>query len=191
MHRLLQRRDPKAAYFLAIVVATIGAILAINAVGTLIYSALGQSLSSTAGKYSMVLYGVMLATVLAFSLTLVWPRNRWLILAAHMTTGAVLGFYYGGTALALPPAQQAPWAIAGAIVGSIGCGLLTWWQVLPMFVGSLRTIVIYGAAFLHGAIGLMLLSVGNIWGGGFCGLAILSLWVTGRSISAIQRFRQP
>jgi hypothetical protein len=181
MHRILQRFDSKPWRFLQIILATIAAIFAFNAVGTLIYSALGQSLASTAGKYSVVLYAVMLVAAMAFALVEILPQNRWLILGSHMAAGAVVGFYYGGTAMALPPVQQAPWAIAGAIVGSVGCGLLTWQTVLPMVVGSLRTIVIYGSACLNGAIGLMLLSVGNILGLGFGGIAIFSLWATGRS----------
>jgi hypothetical protein len=168
--------------FLQFLIAPIGAIIAANAVGTLIYSALGQSLSSTAGKYSAVLYGVMLVTVIAFSLAEILPQRRSLLLGTHVAVGAIVGFYYGGIAVDLPPTQKAPWAIAGAIVGSIGCGLLTWGQVLPMLTSSWRTIVIYGAAFLNGAIGLMLLSVGNIWGWGFCSLAIFSLWATSRSL---------
>jgi hypothetical protein len=189
MHRLLQSFDSKPMRFLQIVMATIGAILAFNAVGTLIYSALGQYWGSTAGKYSGVLYGVMLVAAVAFALVEMLSQNRWLILGSHMAVGAVVGFYYGGTAMALPPAQQAPWAISGAIIGSIGCGLLTWGQVLPMVLGSVRTIVIYGAAFLNGAIGLMLLSVGNILGLVFWGIAIFSLWATGRSFYQMWRSR--
>jgi hypothetical protein len=52
-------------------VSLISAIVAANAVGTLIYGALGQSLSSTAGKYSLVLYGVMMLAVLSFARSLI------------------------------------------------------------------------------------------------------------------------
>jgi hypothetical protein len=189
MHRRLQSLDrhPKTGRFLQIAIATIAALLTFNALGSLIYGVLGQSLGSTAGTYGVVLYSVMLLATVTFSLGQLWPKHRWLMLCTHMATGIVVGFYYGGVAIDVPTAQKAPWAIAGAILGGCGCGLLTWRQILPMVTGSMRTIVLYGAAFLNGVLGLMLTSTGIVWGWGFLGLTIFCLWGTGRSAGALAK----
>jgi hypothetical protein len=168
--------------------ATIVALLVLNAVGTLIYGALGQSLDSTAGKFSLVLCGVMGVTVIAGAIA-EYNRDRPAMfklarLMANAAAGAVVGFYYGGTTLPLPTAQQIPWAIAGAILGALlGAGLSGLSRrVIQVSLACLRTIVIYGFAFLNGAMGMMGLSQGQWWGLGLLGLAIWSLGVTWRSI---------
>jgi hypothetical protein len=162
MQNLLQPFERRSkARFVHLVIAFVVAVLAFNAVGILAYSALGQSLDSTAGRYSVVLYGVMMVTTIAFALQRFSPRIAQMISLG--SAAAVVGFYYGGKAIELPMEQQAAWAIAGAVIAALMAGGLSFIRVswVEIILGSLRTIVIYGAAFLNGVVGLMILSVGN------------------------------
>jgi hypothetical protein len=102
-------------------------------------------------------------------------------LICHISAALIVGVYYGGTLV--PPAQQALGAGMGALLAG---GLAAWLSPMhrgPVQVGlaSLRTVVIYGGAFLQGAVGCMLLSVGQGWGLLLLGLMVWSLGVTVRS----------
>ncbi len=184
MQNLLQpfERPAKMKRLIPLSIAALVAVLAFNAVGILAYSALGQSLNSTAGRYSVVLYGVMMVTTIAFALQKFSPRIAGMISIG--SAAAVVGFYYGGRAMELPPEQQVPWAIAGAIVAALIAGGLSFIRVswVQVGLGTVRTMVIYGSAFLNGVVGLMLLSVGQWWGLGLVGLAVFSLGMTARSV---------
>ncbi|NJM49231.1 MAG: hypothetical protein HC860_26180 [Alkalinema sp. RU_4_3] len=183
MQNLLQtlERHSKAARFIHLAIAAGAAVVTFNAVGILIYSALGQSLDSPAGRYSLVLYGVMMVTMFAFALQRFSPRIAQMI--AMGAAAAVVGFYYGGRAIELPLEQQVPWAIAGTVIAALMAGGLSFIRAawVQVGLGIVRTIVIYGAAFLNGVVGLMLLSVWQWWGVGLVGLAVFGLGMTARS----------
>lgn len=174
--------------FVCFVLLTIVSIFTFNAVGTLIYGALGQSLGSTAGRYVLVMYGVMWGSTIAFALN----KNKTMFLLSNMMAAAVVGFYYGGTAVQFSVTQQ-PWAIAGAITaGLISVGLSLRSELcVQMGLAGLRTIVIYGLAFLNGAAGFMTVSVGQWLGLILLGGSIFGLVMTGRSIGeTIQYLRE-
>jgi hypothetical protein len=105
--------------------------------------------------------------------------------ALAMVTGALLGFFYVGTAMAQNP--QA--AIIGAMVGG-GLGAIAsrfcrspLWLVALLTVGSLAT---YGFTFLAGVNGLNHLSVGHAWRGGLWVLmAGLYLGLTLRAVTQL------
>jgi hypothetical protein len=174
-----------------LVVLLIAGIIAANAVGTLIDGALGNALTTQAGKYSLLLYGDLMLVTVAFAAAYygrqsIQPIAR---LISHVISGVIVGFYYGGTGLSsittLSTTQQASWAIAGAIGGGVICGVANfaraaWCQIA---LSSLRTVVLYGTAFLSGGIGCMFLNVGQGVGFLFIGVLFGALDVTLRSIS--------
>jgi drug/metabolite transporter (DMT)-like permease len=175
-------RSLKPADFRRLMIAALVAVLSFNAVGILVYSSLGQSLNSTAGRYSLVLYVVMLVTTIAFAAEKHSSRIARMISLG--TAAATVGFYYGGRAINLPLEQQAPYAITGAVVAALVAGGLSFVKVswVKIALESLRTIVIYAMAFLNGSVGLMLLSLWQWWGFGLVAISLFCLGMTGRSL---------
>ncbi|MBE9028313.1 hypothetical protein IQ266_00900 [filamentous cyanobacterium LEGE 11480] len=169
-----------------------------DTIGRLIYAALGQAPSSSAWNYSLTLY---IFLCISATSAIVAPRvspHRGLIQAAiaeaiaHSITLAIIGFYHIGNL----SGRQPQWAVFGAIGGAIIGGILSLttaqqphsWQNLGL--ASLRTTATYGAAFSSGTIGLMSLSVGQLWGSGFLGLCALYLVGTGNLlIRLVRQFR--
>jgi hypothetical protein len=186
-----------------IIVAISTILLATNAIGTLILAALGQPPSSSQGQASGLMDALMVLTTVAFATTQRqshqnfveesteqsqrqspdWSQRQAPIgrLIAHISAAVIVGIYYGGTLP--PPAPQGIGAGIGAIGAGVMAGILSPMARPAVQVGlsSLRTVVIYGGAFLNGAVGCMVLSVGQGWGLGLVALMIWSLGVTARS----------
>lgn len=148
-----------------------------HAVTRLIFSALGQPILGRFGVLVMVLHAVLMVTGLGI---LAWPRSpRLAIGVGSSCSGALLGFFYGGSAFgeALVPASL------GAMIGAaIGYGLNRWW---PHSSGSVALItasvmVSSGAVFLLGTTAIAGITgqhwVGIVFSGLTLGYAILTWW---------------
>lgn len=169
--------------FVALLVAISAFLLVGHAISHLVSSSLGQTPADKAWNYVIALLislGIGGACAGVQSRSPSW--NKLLLFISGAATGAVTGFYYGGLAAGKNPQI----AVAGAVIGGLLVGLLTWQWRSPIWTIALRlsgAIAAYGCFFLVGTTALACLNTGHGFVGiVLCSLALLYLWLTGRSL---------
>ncbi len=189
----MNHRQSPQRKVLWIVLQTVGllviAISTFSIISTLLFGVLGLAPSSPDWHLAVLVAFIFSVAGAAVGVqTFKTPYFRLMGIISGVTTGAILGFYNAGRVN-----QEIPWAIGGAILGSIAGGVLAGWTYRPQpgrgqqFIGVAIAIVstfcAYGAAFGLGAWTLMALSTQH-WG-----LALVFalptgfyLWLTQRSL---------
>jgi hypothetical protein len=173
-------------WFVLVLVMAIAALLAGHAATRLIFAALGASLQGTTGILVMVLHGVLMAVGLA-GWTVGGHRHR----GGSRASGALLGFFYVGSAFndALIPAIVG--AIAGAVMGDwLSQRVTVQWGAIALT--TVCTMLSISAVFLLGTTAIAGLAVQHWIGVLFSSLTGLYLWLTyrwGRCLEAqIEQF---
>ena len=148
-----------------------------NAVWRLIFSALGQPLTGTTGILVLVLHGVLMLT--GFAALGLGRSPRLAYGLGSSLTGAVIGFFYGGSwfdETLLP-------AVIGALLLAIVGDFLSWYgrkgRVAIALLGAIVTVT-SAAVFLLGTTAIAALDVHHGLGILFSALTLLYLWFTWR-----------
>jgi uncharacterized protein YjbI with pentapeptide repeats len=166
---------PRKLLLLSGVMVTI-ALFVTDALFRLIFSALGQIPNSPAWSFVLLLYGVLswVGASMGVSVFNAIPAKIRHIahLIAAILSGALLGFFYAGSASGNNPNL----AIGGAVVAGLGmAGLsqgvsLAWIQTA---IATLTTVTVYAAAFLLGATASISLSAQQFGLGVICAIGCL------------------
>ncbi len=130
------------------------ALLTADALFRLIFSALGQVPNGSAWSFVLLLYGILSLVGACIGVSLFKSRATKIRRIAHLiaaiSSGALLGFFYAGSASGKNPNL----AIGGAVVAGLGMVGLSqgsrpaWIQTA---IATLTTVTVYAAAFLLGA----------------------------------------
>lgn len=178
------------------VIAGSGAI-AFHAFSTLIFGSLGHTPEHPAYRYGVVLAVFLAAAGIAMvahrpgAIAARVGADRSITKTAlALVNGALLGFFYAGTAMAQTPQAAILGAVVGGSLGAIASRFLrsALWSCTLLTVGSLAT---YGFVFLAGVNAMNHLSVGQIfrgslwlWGSGvYLGLTLRGLTLLGQVLS--------
>jgi hypothetical protein len=162
-----------------------------DAVTRLILGAQGQVPESRSWPFVLLLYGVLSAAGIASALSSIQNQNsqtgRFARRISAILSGALLGFFYAGTATN----NNSTAALVGMIVGGILMFVVSL-RVRRKFaivaIASAGSISTYGAAFLFSATASAFLSTGQLfWGGCLGSIALLYLWFACVSFAATIR----
>jgi Pentapeptide repeats (8 copies) len=165
----------------------IGALLLTgHPVSRLGFSSLGQTPDDRAWGFVVALcISLLLAGGLAgVRFWLKGAARRWCTVVSGIASGALLGFFYAGTIAEwinpkIESSAQAPWAIAGAVVGSVLVAILGTRMRVPSVaigVSVAGAIAAYGFALFIGATGITFLSVQQ-WLGGVIFLMLCGVYL--------------
>ena len=167
------------------------ALLVGDALSRLIFGALGQIPGSSAWSFVLVLYGVLSAVAVSSgisSLNGIPPTIRKIARTfSAVLSGALLGFFYAGSA----SGNNSTLEIAGAIAASLlmffaSIFLSQAWVKLTIL--TIATVTIYSAAFLLGATASIHLSAQQIGMGTMMAISsLLCVWLTLNSLKQILR----
>jgi hypothetical protein len=154
-----------------------------HATSRLFFGVLGQTPADKVWNYVIALYiSWGIAGISAGIRGLLKPlAQRWMQILSGTASGALAGFFYGGTLADLlqpdlPNSAAARWAIWGAVaggllVGSLACCWLT--SSLAVMISIAGAIAAYGFALLVGTTAIAFLNTGHAAGW----LLLLLLWV--------------
>jgi Pentapeptide repeats (8 copies) len=144
---------------LPFVILTLMVVLPLfDAISRLIFAALGQTAEDAGWNYVLVLYGVLSIAGIGHARSL----GAFSSALPAAASGALLGFFYGGSWTQNDPKFAA--------IGAIACGLLTagvsFWHHpgIGIALTTACTIARYGFAFLTATIAINHLSTQNPWG---------------------------
>jgi hypothetical protein len=166
------------------------ALIAANAFTQMIFGALGRTAAEPAWSFILAL-GISLAIAGAFSGVRVRAGTQSIV--GHVATavsgaasGALLGFFYAGTATN----NNTGLAIAGAVIGGVGMAITNFrvrHGFVAVAVAVAGAVASYGFAFLVGAIAIAYLSTQKlvwavIWGTLSAGYILLTINCIGLAI---------
>ncbi|NEO88158.1 MAG: hypothetical protein F6J87_28465 [Spirulina sp. SIO3F2] len=169
-----ERQSLRKGWQLAIVIGLMIAVTG-NAVWRLIFSALGQPLSGTAGILVIVLHVVLMGTGLTALGRRRSPRLAYGLGAS--LSAAVIGFCYGGSwfnETLLP-------AVIGAVLLAIVGDFLSWYGREGLMAIAILTAIVTvssAAVFLLGTTAIAGVATQHWLGVIFCGLTGFYLWLT-------------
>lgn len=172
----------------SITVAFITTIIVFHAVSQMVFGVIERTPES-----SVWVYGVALSTSLGIAgivCTVMSLANKKSILQriatilSGATSGAILGFFYGGTAAGGKNPQA---AIVSAVIGALILAIISFYfkrAFIPIILSVAGIVTTYGFAFLIGTRAIAFLSTQNLIGG-FC-LSFLSLIYIGLTITSLR-----
>ena len=152
------------------------ALLVGDALSRLIFGALGQIPNSSAWSFVLILYGVLslagasagISSLNSISL----KASRFAGTFSAVLSGALLGFFYAGSASKNNPSL----AIAGAISASLvmlAASVFFQQALIRIAIATIATVTTYGAAFLLGATASVSFSADQVAIGITCAIATL------------------
>ena len=178
-----------------IAVLSAGAIAICLVVGDvvtrLILSTQGQVLGSRSWPFVLLLYGVLSAAGLAGAIARTQPPTskigRFAGTISAILSGALLGFFYAGTATNNnSQAALAGMAIGGVLMFFVNSRIRR--QFAKVAIVAAGSVATYGAAFLFSATASAFLNTDKLfWGTCFGLVSLLYLWFSFVSFSAIVR----
>lgn len=166
-------------FFKLTLVMAIATLITGHGISVLIFSALGQPLSNTVGILVLILHGCLMGVGFARCI----PRYRQIIAAG--CTGALLGFFYGWTALG----EALGAAAVGTGVGvALGIALGVWWRrgLGAIALGTALAVASSGAVFLLGTTAIAGLFARHPWGLVFTALTLIHWRFTWQWISELE-----
>ncbi|MEO1374246.1 MAG: pentapeptide repeat-containing protein [Cyanobacteria bacterium J06635_10] len=182
-HRVKAGQTPKIFTFL-ISVACITAIIVFHAVSQMIFGVIERTPESPIWSYAVALsISLGLAGITCVTMRAAREKSflkRIATILSGVTSGAILGFFYGGTAAGGKNPQL---AIVSAVIGALIMAATSFYfkrGFIPIILSVSGTVASYGFAFLIGTRAIAFLSTQNlIWG--FC-LSFLSLIYIGLTL---------
>ncbi len=170
------------------------ALLVGDALSRLIFSALGQIPGSSAWSFVLVLYGVLCSVAVSSGISsskrISLPIRKMARTLSTVLSGALLGFFYAGSA----SGNNSTLAIAGAIAAGLlmlFANIFLAQEWVKVTIATITTVTIYGAAFLLGATASIHLSAQQIGMGTITAIAALMFaWLTLNSLKQILRSLQ-
>ena len=165
------------------------ALLVGNALSRLIFGALGQIPNSSAWSFVLILYGTLSLAGVSAGISLLKSiplrTSRLASILSAVSSGALLGFFYAGSASGNNPSI--------AIAGAVSTGLLMLLAsvflhqaLVKIAITTITTVTSYGAAFLLGATASVSLSAQQFAIGFICAIATLAyVWLTLNSLKLI------
>jgi hypothetical protein len=171
-------------------IALLMALLMGHAVSQMVFGAMGQTPAEPAWSYVVALY-ISLGIAGSIGLYPLKPAviGKLLPLLSVTASGALLGFFYGGSATKNNPQV----AIVAAIIGTLlAPGSTLRWRTGKIAFTSAATVAAYGFAFLMGTTVLAYLVAFRLLEGFSLGLVTLAyLWLTLKAlILAVHQIRQ-
>lgn len=162
-----------------------------DALTRLILGAQGQIPESRGWSFVLLLYGVLSVAGCACAIASKQPKTsklaRFAGTISAVLSGALLGFFYAGTATN----NNSTAALAGMIFGGglmLVISLRVRWQIVKVAIASAGSVSTYGAAFLFSATASAFLSTGQLfWGGFFSLVSLLYFWLACVSFAATIR----
>ena len=166
-------------------------LLVADALSRLIFSALGQIPNSPAWSFVLHLYGVLNlagASAGVSSLNKISLKiSRISMLVSAASSGALLGFFYAGSASGNNPNLAIAGAVAAGLVMVVG-SIFVDRALIQIAIATVITVTVYAAAFLLGATAAMSLSAQQLGIGFTCAIAsLIYAWLTLNSLKAIVR----
>lgn len=179
-------QTPKTFIFL-IFVASTATIIVFHAVSQMIFGVIERTPESPIWSYTVALsISLGIAGIACAGMSLAREKStlkRIAVILSGATSGALLGFFYGGSAGGGKNPQV---AIASAVIGALIMAATSFYfkrGFIPIFLSVSGTFTTYGFAFLIGTRGIAFLSTQNlIWG--FC-LSFLSLIYIGLTLISL------
>lgn len=178
-----------------IAIVSAGAIAVCLIVGDvvtrLILGTQGQISESRSWSFVLLLYGVLSVAGCACAIASQQPKTsklaRFAGTISAILSGALLGFFYTGTATN----NNSTAALAGMVFGGwimFFVNLRVRWQIVKVAIASAGSVSTYGAAFLFSATASTFLSSGQLfWGGFFSLVSVLYFWFACVSFAATIR----
>ncbi|MGL5058731.1 MAG: pentapeptide repeat-containing protein [Microcoleus sp.] len=159
-----------------------------DVVTRLILGTQGQVPESRNWSFVLLLYAVLSVAGCACAIASKQPKtlkvSRFARTISAILSGALLGFFFTGTATNNNPAA----ALVGMVVGGILMFFVNSrmrWQVVKIAIAAAGSVSTYGAAFLFSATASAFLSTGQLlWGGFFSLVFLLYFWFTCVSFAA-------
>ncbi|MEM9925761.1 MAG: pentapeptide repeat-containing protein [Cyanobacteria bacterium P01_D01_bin.50] len=179
-------QTPQIFAFL-ISITSITIIIVFHAVSQMIFGVIERTPQSPIWSYALAL-SISLGLAGITCVTMGAARDKSFlkqiaIILSGATSGAILGFFYGGTAAGGKNPQV---AIASAVIGALIMAVTSFYfekGFIPIILSVSGTVASYGFAFLIGTRAIAFLSTQNlIWG--FC-LSFLSLIYIGLTLIAL------
>ena len=170
-----------------IAVAFITSILVFHAVSQMIFGVIERTPESPVWVYGIVLsISLAIAGIASTAMSLAKKKTifkRITTIISGATSGAILGFFYGGTAAGKNPQVAITSAVIGALIMAI-CSFYFKKGFIPIALSVAGTIYSYGFGFLVGTRAIAFLSTQNlIWG---FGLSFLSLTYIGFTLISLR-----
>lgn len=170
-----------------IFVASIATIIVFHAVTQMIFGVIERTPQSPIWNYAIALSTSLGIAGVACTLGSLARQKSTLqriaTILSGATSGAILGFFYGGSAAGGKNPQA---AIASAVIGALIMAATSFYfkkGFIPVILSVSGTVTTYGFAFLIGTRGIAFLSTQNlIWG--FC-LSFLSLICIGLTLISL------
>ena len=152
--------------FIVTIITTAVTILAANAVAGMLFSSLGKTWGSRGWNYVLALWIILATTGVSAGLAGYLPvefklARRTCAVISTALSGAILGFYYGGTA----SDHNAIIAIISSVALGLIFALLTRQEQIKIAVALISAIAAYGFGFFAGTQGIALISVSSPGGG--------------------------
>jgi hypothetical protein len=162
------------------ILAILVALPLFDAISRLIFAALGQTSEDAGWNYVLVLYGVLGLAGMGQHTSSPFFR-----VIPATASGALLGFFYGGSWTENDPRIA---AISAVTVGLIAAGASFWKRSQVMIaITTARAIARYGFAFLVATIAINHLSTRNPWGLLWSFLAMLYIQFTITALLSLLR----
>ena len=166
------------------------ALLVGDAVSRLIFGALGQIPNSSAWSFVLVLYGVLglagasagISSLKSISL----KTSRLAGTLSAVLSGALLGFFYAGSASGNNPSIAIGGAIAAGLV-MFAASVFLHQALIKIAIATLTTVTTYGAAFMLGATASASLSAQHGIGFAYAIAAFVYVWLTLNSLKSMIR----
>jgi hypothetical protein len=157
----------------------------------LILGTQGQIPGSRSWSFVLLLYGVLSVAGCACAIASKQPKTsklaRFAGTISAALSGALLGFFYAGTATN----NNSTAALAGMVFGGLimfFVNLRVRWQIVKVARSSAGSVSTYGAAFLFSATASAFMSTGQLfWGGFFSLVSLLYFWFACVSFAATIR----
>ncbi len=166
------------------------ALLIADALSRLIFSALGQIPDGSAWSLVLVLYGVLSLAGASAGVSLLknisLKISRLAGTVSAVVSGALLGFFYAGSASGNNPTVAIAGAIAAGLVLLVAC-VFGHQTLIKIAIATLTTVTTYAAAFLLGATASVSLSAQQSIGFAWAIAALIYVWLTLNSLKSILR----
>ena len=166
------------------------ALLVGDAVSRLIFGALGQIPNSSAWSFVLVLYGVLglagasagISSLKSISL----KTSRLAGTLSAVLSGALLGFFYAGSASGNNPSIAIGGTIAAGLV-MFAASVFLHQALIKIAIATLTTVTTYGAAFMLGATASASLSAQHGIGFAYAIAAFVYVWLALNSLKSMIR----